>query len=104
MCKTEEPASFREQVEAKGRLVQTLVSLAIVSGAGVGFVRAHTDPVFTAVTDKLKGMVPESLVMAGHAYHHAKLDSKAEETAAMVKRAAARTWRRGKEAAKAAFA
>ena len=101
---SEESASFREQVEAKGRLVQTLVSLAVITGYGVGYVRAHTDPVCAVVSSKLKSLVPEGLRMASHAYHHAKLDSKEEETLKMTKRAVQRAWRRGKDAVKAATA
>jgi hypothetical protein len=98
------PETFREQVEAKGTVAQCLVHCAILAGYGVGTVRAHTDPVFKAVGDKIKSLVPETMEMAAHAYKYSKQEAKADEAAKMVARAAARTARRAGEALKAATA
>jgi len=90
-----EPATFADQVKAKGLFIQTLVSIACIAGHGVGTVKAHTAPVIT----KIKDMVPEGLAMAHHAYGHSKYDAQVLETLRMAKRRVAKAAKDGVHAA-----
>ncbi len=89
----QEPASFTEQVAAKGTLTRTMVSLAVFAGFGVGTVKAHTTPVLKAIRAKVADLTPEGLLYACHAYGEGRGIGYTEECFRMAKRAAAKAAR-----------
>ncbi len=97
------PDSFRAQVEEHGQIIQTMVSIATITGYGAGCVAAHTRPVAKAIRTKLGALVPEGIKLAAHAARHAKIMGVEEESFRMAGRATARAARNAKAAGAAAW-
>ena len=103
MSKKEQSRSFREQLAEHGELVQTLVSVAVFTGYGVGSAKAHARPILKRLGAKLSELTPGSIKIIGHAYRHAVELGLEEESFRKAERATARAAHQTAKAAKAAW-
>ncbi len=80
-----EPVSFREQVEARGQFIQTMVSVATILGHCTGVTRAYVKPVLDGACAKIIEHTPSGVVLVLHACKHSTAIAYKEAT---LKRAA----------------